>query len=67
VLAAAATPAQAETASIHVAPGGNDNNSGTGEAPVATPAKARQLARTQAAAGNDVPVLLAGGTQWRLG
>jgi hypothetical protein len=59
-VAVAATPAQAATVTIHVAPNGNDNNAGTAEAPVATPAKAQQLARAQT--GNDVTVLLAGGT-----
>jgi hypothetical protein len=59
-VAVAATPAQAATVTIHVAPNGNDNNAGTAEAPVATPAKAQQLARAQP--GNDVTVLLAGGT-----
>ncbi|MFL6127302.1 lectin [Actinophytocola sp.] len=59
---AAAAPAQAEAVSIHVAPGGDDDNAGTAAAPVATPAKAQQLARAQAAGGNAVTVLLAGGT-----
>jgi hypothetical protein len=59
---AAATPAHADTVAVHVAPSGSDSNPGTAAAPVATPAKAQQLARAQAAAGNDVTVLLAGGT-----
>jgi hypothetical protein len=58
----AVTPAQAATATIHVAPNGNDSNSGATDAPVATPAKAQQLARARVAAGDDVTVLLAGGT-----
>src|SRR3954452_24573560 len=57
-----AAPAQAATpVTIAVAPNGNDNNPGTPDQPVATPAKAQQLARAQAAS-NDVVVQLAGGT-----
>ncbi|WP_223199455.1 ricin-type beta-trefoil lectin domain protein [Solihabitans fulvus] len=54
--AGAATPV-----TIAVSPNGNDNNPGTQDQPVATPAKAQQLARAQSA-GNDVVVQLAGGT-----
>jgi len=61
-VAVAAAPAQAETVTIYVAPNGNDDNAGTADQPVATPARAQQLARTQAAASNDVVVQLAGGT-----
>jgi hypothetical protein len=57
----AAAPAQAATVTIHVAPNGSDSNSGTADQPVATPAKAQQLARAQAAS-DDVVVQLAGGT-----
>src|SRR5262249_48122202 len=57
-----ASPAHAATAVvIAVAPTGNDNNPGTPDQPVATPARAQQLARAQAAS-NDVVVQLAGGT-----
>jgi hypothetical protein len=57
-----ATPAQAAgPVTISVSPAGNDSNPGTPEQPVATPARAQQLARA-AAAGNDVVVQLAGGT-----
>jgi ricin-type beta-trefoil lectin protein len=56
-----AAPADAATTTIVVAPNGNDNNPGTADQPVATPAKAQQLARAQSA-GNDVVVQLAGGT-----
>jgi hypothetical protein len=56
-----ATAAQAATVTIFVAPNGNDSNAGTADAPVATPGRAQQLARAQAAA-NDVVVQLAGGT-----
>jgi hypothetical protein len=58
---AGAAPAQAETVTIFLAPNGNDNNPGTADQPVATPAKAQQLARAQTA-GNDVVVQVAGGT-----
>ena len=58
----AAAPAQAATAiTIAVSPTGNDNNPGTPDQPVASPAKAQQLARAQSAT-NDVTVQLAGGT-----
>jgi hypothetical protein len=57
-----AVPAHAATViTITVAPNGNDDNPGTPDQPVATPAKAQQLARAQSA-GNDVVVQLAGGT-----
>jgi hypothetical protein len=59
---AAAAPAQAAAiVTIVVSPNGNDNNPGTPDQPVATPAKAQQLARAQSAS-NDVVVELAGGT-----
>ncbi|MEV4313679.1 ricin-type beta-trefoil lectin domain protein [Actinocrispum sp. NPDC049592] len=54
--------AEAATSTIYLAPNGNDDNPGTADQPVATPAKAQQLARAQSAAGNDVVVQLAGGT-----
>jgi hypothetical protein len=53
--------AAAGAVTIYVAPNGNDANPGTAAAPVASPAKAQQLARAQSAA-NDVVVQLAGGT-----
>ncbi|WP_273942289.1 hypothetical protein [Kutzneria chonburiensis] len=57
-----ATPAHAAGAvTIAVSPTGNDANPGTLDQPVATPAKAQQLARA-VAANNDVVVQLAGGT-----
>ncbi|MEQ0564501.1 RICIN domain-containing protein [Amycolatopsis sp. NEAU-NG30] len=59
--ALAAPPAHAATVTIAVSPSGNDANPGTPDQPVATPAKAQQLARAQAA-GNTVVVQLAGGT-----
>ena len=46
---------------IAVSPSGNDSNPGTVDQPVATPAKAQQLAQAQSAS-NDVVVQLAGGT-----
>jgi len=58
---AGAAPAQAESVTIFLATNGNDNNPGTADQPVATPAKAQQLARAQTA-GNDVVVQVAGGT-----
>ncbi|WP_290052122.1 ricin-type beta-trefoil lectin domain protein [Amycolatopsis solani] len=61
VTALAAPPASAATVTIAVAPTGDDANPGTPGLPVATPAKAQQLARAQAAAG-DVVVQLDGGT-----
>ncbi|MET8847000.1 RICIN domain-containing protein [Amycolatopsis sp. NPDC004625] len=61
VSAFAAPPAHAATVTIAVAPTGNDTNPGTPDQPVATPARAQQLARAQSAA-NDVVVQLAGGT-----
>src|SRR4051794_32578347 len=61
VTALAAPPAHAATVTIAVAPTGDDANPGTPEQPVATPAKAQQLARAQSGA-NDVVVQLAGGT-----
>ncbi|WP_033262085.1 RICIN domain-containing protein [Amycolatopsis vancoresmycina] len=61
VSAFAAPPAHAATVTIAVAPDGNDSNPGTPDQPVATPARAQQLARAQSAA-NDVVVQLAGGT-----
>jgi hypothetical protein len=59
---AAAAPALADTVSVHVSPSGDDDNPGTAAAPVATPARARELARERVAAGDTVTVLLAGGT-----
>jgi hypothetical protein len=57
-----AAPAHAAaTVTIAVSPSGNDSNPGTPDQPVATPAKAQQLARAQSAT-NDVTVQLAGGT-----
>ncbi|WP_439381166.1 RICIN domain-containing protein [Amycolatopsis lexingtonensis] len=61
VTAVAAPPAHAATVTIAVAPTGDDANPGTPEQPVATPAKAQQLARAQSGA-SDVVVQLAGGT-----
>ncbi len=61
VTALATPPAHAATVTIAVAPNGDDANPGTPAQPVATPAKAQQLARAQSAA-NDVVVQLAGGT-----
>ncbi|WP_410634981.1 ricin-type beta-trefoil lectin domain protein [Amycolatopsis sp. cmx-4-83] len=61
VTAFAAPPARAAAVTIAVAPGGDDTGPGTPDRPVATPAKAQQLARAQSA-GNDVVVQLAGGT-----
>ncbi|EWM10406.1 ricin-type beta-trefoil lectin domain protein [Kutzneria sp. 744] len=58
----ATAPAHAATTvTISVSPTGNDSNPGTADQPVATPARAQQLARTQSAS-NDVTVQLAGGT-----
>ncbi|MGW5714965.1 ricin-type beta-trefoil lectin domain protein [Amycolatopsis sp. NPDC003865] len=57
----AAPAAHAATVTIAVAPTGDDANPGTPEQPVATPARAQQLARDRAA-GGDVVVQLAGGT-----
>ena len=59
--AVAAAPAEAATVTIAVSPAGNDANPGTPEQPVATPAKAQQLARARSAT-DDVVVQLAGGT-----
>ena len=57
-----ASPAHAAGAvTIAVSPTGNDSNPGTADQPVATPARAQQLARAQSA-NNDVVVQLAGGT-----
>ncbi|HEY0499246.1 MAG TPA: ricin-type beta-trefoil lectin domain protein [Kutzneria sp.] len=57
-----AAPAHAAgTVTIAVSPTGNDSNPGTADQPVATPARAQQLARAQSAT-NDVIVQLAGGT-----
>ena len=57
-----AAPARAATTvTVAVSPTGNDNNPGTPDQPVATPAKAQQLARAQSA-DNNVIVQLAGGT-----
>ncbi|RSD11867.1 ricin-type beta-trefoil lectin domain protein [Amycolatopsis eburnea] len=61
VTAVAAPPAHAATVTIAVAPTGDDANPGTPDRPVATPAKAQQLARAQSGA-SDVVVQLAGGT-----
>src|SRR3569833_3052931 len=61
VTALAAPPAHAATVTIAGAPTGDDANPGTPEQPVATPAKAQQLARARSAA-DDVVVQLAGGT-----
>lgn len=51
----------ADIARIVVAPGGNDRNPGTADHPVATLAKARQLARSLSGT-SDVVVELTGGT-----
>jgi hypothetical protein len=58
--AEAATP-PAPTASVVVAPGGNDGNPATADRPVATLARAQQIARALSARENVV-VDLAGGT-----
>jgi hypothetical protein len=60
----AAAPAQASgthVATIVVAPGGDDHGAGTSQHPVATIARAQQLARTLSG-NSDVVVELAGGT-----
>ena len=49
------------TVTVFIAPNGNDSSPGTADQPVATPARAQQLARAQSAS-NDVVVQLAGGT-----
>ncbi|WP_328644388.1 ricin-type beta-trefoil lectin domain protein [Amycolatopsis sp. NBC_00348] len=61
VTALAAPPAHAATVTIAVSPTGDDADPGTPEQPVATPARAQQLARARSAA-DDVVVQLAGGT-----
>ncbi|HET6704964.1 RICIN domain-containing protein [Amycolatopsis sp.] len=57
----ATPPAHAATVTIAVAPNGDDANPGTPDRPVATPAKAQELARARSAT-DDVVVQLAGGT-----
>ncbi|HEY3477633.1 MAG TPA: right-handed parallel beta-helix repeat-containing protein, partial [Streptomyces sp.] len=61
VTALAAPPAHAATVTFAVAPTGDDANPGTPDRPVATPARAQQLARARSAT-DDVVVQLAGGT-----
>jgi len=60
LMVAAAAPA----AEIHIAPGGTDANPGTADKPVATLARARDLARAAIAKGlaEDLRVIVHGGT-----
>jgi hypothetical protein len=50
-----------QAAQIWVAPNGNDNAPGTRQRPLATPEKARDLARAQIKTGQNVEVILLGG------
>jgi hypothetical protein len=58
--------AEATGATIHIAPNGNDGNPGTMDQPVATPQRARELAREKIRAGLDAPldIVFATGTWW---
>lgn len=64
MITAHAMAAETPKADLYVAPGGNDGNPGTAEAPLASPAKARDLLRQRIAGGlkADLCVLFRGGT-----
>jgi hypothetical protein len=67
MITAPAAAAEAPKADLYVAPGGNDGNPGTAEAPLASPARARDLLRQRIAGGlkTDLCVLFRGGTYRR--
>src|SRR4051794_39881909 len=52
----------AHAGQIWVAPNGNDTAAGTQKQPLATPQRARDLAREQIKAGQSVEIVLRGGT-----
>jgi hypothetical protein len=49
---------------IYISPWGDDHRSGTRDEPVATPARARDLARIAKGAGKSVDIVLKGGTYY---